>query len=659
MKKTHIQCDSCRVIKRRCDGHKPSCGNCEYKGIVCIWGKIAKKRGPKVSSKAKLSPDLEIVSLSSESGDSDSLRFSPMSSPGHVISPTMNILNATIDISPRENLTEIYSRVPSSFYGKKSSSKGGSSVSSSPRLISEYPSDMEADKPNDFNKVLFNFVTNVNRSFDFSQVPYNILKDVTPHTHSFIQEFNTEESLLHFVNNDIMILPSTSTKTAVKKLELISVNFNKQIGLNDLCFYFMLFGCLQKGGQLVFLENPSPAIFEAPQQSSFSRADYQFHEEMGNNPYNFLKYFNILEPYRIYHELSKSCLVSRHPQLFTPEFGGSPQKAAIKFMDKAVIVAIASNWDKDEKFSKRDIMEKKDRRLKWVKFLSFTTFASYPFIGDEREHSEMLDQGEWDILWQQGDGVKLFNGAAKITVYTQIIWIIRKTIRFSKNELQKAGRALETATDIHRSLLGWIETLPPWFRPFQLLSEFIQGIRHIKVQWLTGAISLKFNIMFLYGMLKIHYKNNTLNPSFKFDFQLKSEGVRNGSNNALKATSMEFILCIIRALSSIMSLNLPSLVKAQIEKADYKRFSYNSEMIVYISVILQEFILIGLKSLELNVGWSSIEKIREEVLLFHLKKVFFETLKNFNTSFSKYCLEKVRLKLENAIGVLEIKKLYS
>ncbi|SPQ25328.1 b165ec75-d9ef-49ad-af7f-f074c688d52e [Thermothielavioides terrestris] len=41
-----IACTRCKVRKNRCDGGKPSCGNCLARGALCEYPTVRKTRGP-------------------------------------------------------------------------------------------------------------------------------------------------------------------------------------------------------------------------------------------------------------------------------------------------------------------------------------------------------------------------------------------------------------------------------------------------------------------------------------------------------------------------------------------------------------------------------------------------------------------------------------
>jgi hypothetical protein len=47
-KKTRVTtaCESCRTRKRRCNGVRPVCGNCQELGYECVWTSGQKRRGP-------------------------------------------------------------------------------------------------------------------------------------------------------------------------------------------------------------------------------------------------------------------------------------------------------------------------------------------------------------------------------------------------------------------------------------------------------------------------------------------------------------------------------------------------------------------------------------------------------------------------------------
>ncbi|KAJ3222118.1 hypothetical protein HK099_002697 [Clydaea vesicula] len=520
--------------------------------------------------------------------------------------------------------------------------------------------------------------------FDFSLLVDTIIPNPNVN-HSFVREFSTDEALMHFLNSDFAIEPSVSTQR----------------------------GSVYKGGSMPFI---SQSLYFECNINGESLPEYvpktnaktsgEFWMNKGNDVDYFIISMNYFKnPFDFYYQLSWCCLRSRHKFLFLDEFGGSPPKAALKFLDMAftsfnqipiekqdlsikIDFYLESSWtyfvygeqgkaiqllhalhcyakeldyDKEEsrypRILSHDHMLKVERRVNWVKFLCFTTFVSYPFIGinnflplsniikgDERENMDMIDEKDWENFWNV-NLIEEITDDVKIIYYCKICFLVRKSIRFCNQKNDKPTSALQICNSIHLELLDWLDSLPSEFKVFNCLSNFINGVKKINLKWRLMIRCAKLAIWFLYGLIKIHHENSKLNPFFKFP--LTKNGLKCGD-------SLDIILCSVRAISSLISMFPPKETVEKMKFADYKHFSYSPEQIVYISSILRDVSLILLDVLESNEGWTKIQEIRKEVLYFHLKDCYLTVLKSLDTHFSLTCLKKVELKVINAIGIFEI-----
>ncbi|KAJ3389552.1 hypothetical protein HDU92_000973 [Lobulomyces angularis] len=525
--------------------------------------------------------------------------------------------------------------------------------------------------------------------------------------HTFIQEFSTDEELTHFINEDIPIQPTLETEKAILQLKNQNVT-------EELVTYFILRGGLAKGSLLAFVEHQQKKlakVFKKLPPSKYPTSDQRYYEELGNSIVYFKECLNeykgshALKPYNFYHDQGRFALSSRHPLLFSEKYGGNPQAAAHYFHKKAIKEfylldpkerdgdnldyldfkmetaffyfcygdretamfwlgeaykkALYWDWDKpndssgDVLFEKDYLLKKKQRMVFWARFICLTTFVSYPFIGDERELSHLTDESGWAKLALLTDG-QGFVGATPITVLTQICFLVRRAIRYENSVLY-----LGIPAQIHLDLLIWHENVNPKLKTFDSLADFLHGVKKTEVGLELGVSSMKIYIWFgiifvnfvnkfLHCMIKIHQKNHQFYPQFKFSFKIGSK---------LEASSLEFILCSIRALSSILTLTIPIRVVTEIKGADYKRFSLNPNMIVYISSILRDATLVSIDCVERNEGCFSIPEIKKEVLKINME-IFLKVLQKLDTPFSKSCLKIVQAKVENAIGVMEINEIY-
>ncbi|KAJ3223904.1 hypothetical protein HK099_000565 [Clydaea vesicula] len=653
-------CLHCKKKKRKCSLDFP-CARCIKDGVECVEQKV-KPRGKRIKS-----PSLQTVN--------------------------QNETNKTVTYDPG-TLHNQERRCSSNLSSSSSSDSVSSTEEVSSSSVSPVFSDLVPSSSSSSNtSQIFNL-------FDFSGVFNNPIPN-PERNHSFIKEFSTEESLMIFLNEEIPIEPTQETK---KTLSLIPKSYSKLknhfIKQSLLPLYFVIFSSVFISGGIQFLEPQRIGVQKnsnfRPRKLDESLKEFNLSKA---TDLNFIllqlnSYKDSPSEFLIY--LSWCCLSCRHPVLFTKEFCGSPQKASIMFLEEGIRhlknftsiseislaityaipiffcygdkskglvllyklyeIAVKADFDKTTGDNciefVLDPVNMYIRKLNWVNLLCLSTFASYPCLGNELDNMEMLEESEWNIFFD----IKVigkFQGAFNITTYTQICFLVRRALNFSNcNDVTKIGEKLSVATILNRDFIVWLESIPLESKLFSSLAEFIVSVKKIALDWRLVINNAKVYMWWIFGIIKTHFSSIKYNKYYKF--------LLNSGTSPIKATSMDIILCGIRALSSILSVFPPEETISEF-KTNYnggKRFSFGPEVIFYYSTILKEVTLMSLSALDLCEGWAAINEIREEVLKFHLKSVFLTVLKSFNTPYSTECLQSVEIKVNNYLGILEINNLY-
>ncbi|KAJ3214199.1 hypothetical protein HK099_006990, partial [Clydaea vesicula] len=480
---------------------------------------------------------------------------------------------------------------------------------------------------------------------------YNILEPPIP-SHSYIQEFSTDEALSIFINNEIPLVDqSNELRNALINLKLPQ-NFNKlktpHVQISLLPLYFTLFSCYAKASGFNFFPNQESYLLktENDNENNFvypikakGQSDREYSLSLAVNidfVMNKINKFKFLGAGAFKMHCAICCLYSKSSLVFRKEFGGNARSASL---------FLAEEGFKLLEFEKKD-SKYMENMLDYV-FIQYCYGEKEKAIkgcGDEINNSDLLHDSEWEKYFRISN-IPIFKDPNnyKITDFTNICFLLRKCIKFSvvveskQNEF-KNNEVLSECIKLNQELLIWFKNSPSTAKLFTSLSDFISGVKKITgANWVEIINISRLLSFYIYSLIKLHSTNNNFNPTYKFNFTLDGK---------LQGTSMEIILCAIRALSSLFSTfpTKKTLEELKGNFADSKRWMFYPDLMIYFSIILKDITNISLKCLETSYNWSNIKELRREVLFYHLKNVFLVILKRLNTKLSLRCLREVELK---------------
>ncbi|KAJ3220896.1 hypothetical protein HK099_003925 [Clydaea vesicula] len=689
-------CEVCRKSKKKCNGLFPCC-ECQRLSKDCFYSERKTKTNKKSSptQKKKLSNIQAITSPLKELKQTQTNTNTSMQ-PTHIITNNLP-------------LQQQYATINKVVVNNKGYQNKTINLNDSQNLFYGNHATVDFNFLNFFQSQISNVSDKSSEDFDIFNVSgllFNPIDNPYP-KFSFTKQFLPEETLSYFMNQQIPVNPDDSLSLALAKvpeLDLTQLKNSHSIPFKLFTIYFILLSSAYSSSGIQFIEwqrlgghsyNYKDPNY-TPKNIEENKRELRLCQA---NDINFVfKQFNShFEPYFFYSTMSYRCQFSLHPLLFS-EFG-SPQKAATLFADisyeyikknnfrdffrcKAYIhvqfcygdqrkalhilrelheLALLTNFDKSTMQNSYHFLTNPSdvymKRLFWVGFFAFTTFISYPMIGDERMHMDMTLESEWDKFYCFQE-IPPFKGDFKIHHYSQIVFLTRKAIRFFNNKENKSKIDIFSGTtSIHNELLMWFERLPEANKIFNSLKEFLVGIRNFKnLNWYKVISNIKILIWFLYSLIKIHthhYKFNSTDVKFNFSAVEDLEEV-----DKLKATSLDIILCCVRALSSVLAVYPPNTILKEM-KGDFhgKRFSLDSDIIEVILLILSLFEMTTTSNNDKG-SWLNIFEIKKEVFIFHLKDMYLLILKRLNTSYSLKCLKEVELKLMNRLDIFEINEIY-
>ncbi|KAJ3386540.1 hypothetical protein HDU92_002402 [Lobulomyces angularis] len=436
--------------------------------------------------------------------------------------------------------------------------------------------------------------------FDFTISHYMnpIIPNPLP-TYSFISEIDTEESLKHFLNNNEPVIPESNT------MDSAYVGESTEIAL---------YSHLHKA---IFEIN---AFFLAIIKSRFRKQHLLklYGGEKLNTEELFQVVMSEMKDHDLYINFGLGCLRSRHHLLFTEQFGGSPQNASLMFTKMAsdslktaspediyTIVyieiklqntAILFNYDKPDPNNKlqsqySDIEDKFARKIIWARLLELGSMT-IPLIGNEIELEEYTSEEEWEFFRkmkrthhnpniqrkalitscdvesnkrQTSESCKQEESydkdiSANLHFSMQMCFLFRRVVRFNSVKANNASFSVFGFTDIeeiHNKHTQWHDiVLGKNFRIFKCLSDFlfVQGIRNFDTHWKLRLYNIQLNVWYLWSLIKLHAFQT--NPHKKFKFT---------PLGSIEGTSMDVILCCVRALSSILLINLPDEKKLEMK----------------------------------------------------------------------------------------------
>ncbi|KAJ3379444.1 Peptidyl-prolyl cis-trans isomerase fkbp9, partial [Lobulomyces angularis] len=501
-----------------------------------------------------------------------------------------------------------------------------------------------------------------------------------------IFEISSEAGIKHFLNEDIPITPS----------EKILIKQNGESGLN-----YVLYRSLINSNLISLIPLTQ------------TRLKQLFHMANIFDQNEFNKNMDEIPDYTTHCFFAFGCLRSKHPLLFTEEFGGSPSGACAMFLQKSIDslrrlnpsehfsldvlnskycigvlfiyfgnrergiywlmevyrAAELYDWDRPyfnpEDKPKNILQEKypgdmKERRILWARLTELTSLASKFIIIDETQHSYMLSEVEWEkvgVVKEVGNPYDL----SHLTLLMQLCFLYRRVMRFilqKKPDLAKENPLqffVSHATsdismlELHNTLTSWYEYIPSGFRTFDTLADFINGPRQYPdYEWINHVFNLSSNCWFLCSIMKLHHYNyfylDSKNYKFKFSEKLEVQG-----------DSLEIILTAIRALTSVLLIKLPKQTEMEL-KSDKKPFVYSVSVDILLTCSLNDVIKICLESCNSKLGCFTDLKIRKEVTVFHLKKVYLRILKERNNNYSRNIYEKYNSKVEKLLQELEIEE---
>ncbi|KAJ3220717.1 hypothetical protein HK099_004067 [Clydaea vesicula] len=252
-------------------------------------------------------------------------------------------------------------------------------------------------------------------------------------------------------------------------------------------------------------------------------------------------------------------------------FIGKQDKGS-QYLTQIFQAAQSYHWDRpscieaQNKLQKRYSSTKKNRMVIWANLLSFSTFCTRPILGNEMDHFWMMDELEWmkvgipnedDGRWDERQN------ATRIATQMQIIFLYRKVIRFCYQQpppTQIVNYTVFSAfptpnvKQLHDSLITWYENIPPVFKMFDNLTDFIQGIRPVqKKTWIVRYCNMHIHFLWILSLIKIHnYNNNSINANATFKFS---------NNHHVEGTSLDFLLVLIRAFTAIITVPVREVVE--------------------------------------------------------------------------------------------------
>ncbi|KAJ3379750.1 hypothetical protein HDU92_006469 [Lobulomyces angularis] len=550
---------------------------------------------------------------------------------------------------------------------------------------------------------------NIMNMFNFSGVFNDPICDPIS-SHSFIKEIDSEEAIQVYMPTEGIIQPSQNLNNALNLL--LTKKYYTQIKnlskVDDVVlvlaamFYISRIRC----PSYIFLLTPDsdnkykgsppkgqPRLPNETMRQYLRRTSYDLSQLI-----HILNYMFHHDSFRFYFWLAYGCQSSNHPLLY--ETFGGPNVAALNFSeigyslminidknldiyiegmldychlqfsygnrikaieayDKLEMLGVLSDYDSPNgvnclEFAKNPAMVYK-KRILWVKFFCFSTFVKFPLIGDELQNMDLTLESEWEKFFVLESVPKFVDIGSFFTItdFSRICFLTRKIIRFAntKNLFGDKDYLLENTVSLHNELIGWFENLSKNSRIFQSLADYILGFKlaapmHSREFYDVSSKS-RLLIWFLYGIIKIHSIQRKNFPSYQFPFE---------KGGKLKGTSMEFILCGIRALSSILANLPPEHYLRKVE--DTKRFVFHLDNIIYMTPILEEVIVISLECIEDNIEWASVFGIQEEVLNFHIQDFFIKILRGFNTPYALETFYRVEKKIKDILYQRALKNNY-
>ncbi|KAJ3386542.1 hypothetical protein HDU92_002404 [Lobulomyces angularis] len=352
------------------------------------------------------------------------------------------------------------------------------------------------------------------------------------------------------------------------------------------------------------------------------------------------------------------------------------------------------NFDKpnpENKFQKlyNDIEDIQARKIIWARLLELGSLI-YLLIGNENEFHEYTIEKEWEFFkntqiarFQQSrnfegavyklkDIKPLLDDGISLNVHftMQLCFLFRRVVRFTKKNghfhLQDFSvfNAIDIL-DLHNKLIEWHDIIfPEKFRIFESLMDFwsIRGVKSLEhLNWNLRLCNMQLNIWYLWALIKIH--SSQLNETRKFKLSPLSE---------IEGSSLDIILCSIRALSSILLLKLPEKKFKNFESVQNRELlgfcNLDKEFLpivlsptfeILLGESFKDIIEICLEKLKCKAGWSQNEDLQWELLSFHFKGVLLKILETRENPFCIRITKSLRTQIGVALDILEIKNLYN
>ncbi|KAJ3222206.1 hypothetical protein HK099_002561 [Clydaea vesicula] len=654
-------CDMCRLRKRKCDSVKPFCSKCVMLGQDCVYREICKKRGVKNTldkSIEKIKVSLTTLRESfSENGENKS----------------ESKLKKKDKLPQEKNLNTVYENNPNLVNDNSNDSnftKNGSlqrinkfsAQTETPSVLKSNVDFSFYSNPDNFSN-LKKFFDDLNQMFlnngdgVFNLSNYHVLlktlsnqnlllaygsDSLRTYLPNSIQDFpyfkiGVDEKLKHFIRNNIPVVPNDCVVVSAIELEEGSDhNAAEDLNLkNENLLYLHLNRTVYQKNHFYLAAIKS---YSANKRNLFNK--YYLSSKKVFCEVEFAKLMiSNLNDYSLYLSFALGCLRSRHYLLFTEKFGGSPYKASMLFakMTSDILKTVVNS---DEIYSIGYI----EIKLQDIGYL----------FNFDKPNPENKFQ-------------KLYNDIEDIQA-RKIIWA--RVVRFTKKNghfhLQDFSvfNAIDIL-DLHNKLIEWHDIIfPEKFRIFESLMDFwsIRGVKSLEhLNWNLRLCNMQLNIWYLWALIKIH--SSQLNETRKFKLSPLSE---------IEGSSLDIILCSIRALSSILLLKLPEKKFKNFESVQNRELlgfcNLDKEFLpivlsptfeILLGESFKDIIEICLEKLKCKAGWSQNEDLQWELLSFHFKGVLLKILETRENPFCIRITKSLRTQIGVALDILEIKNLYN
>ncbi|KAJ3382664.1 hypothetical protein HDU92_004638 [Lobulomyces angularis] len=289
------------------------------------------------------------------------------------------------------------------------------------------------------------------------------------------------------------------------------------------------------------------------------------------------------------------------------------------------------NWDRSSKSLSSLPNEVKERRLIWAWFMYVSSHTSYNLIVNEADHLYMLSEDTWTQLGIPNKSDIGDPCANRISLVLQSAFLYRKSTRFLMRQFDNDIKEPRTAMmktfsnifpsisveDLHDALIDWFDSVPCELKIFDDLGIFLHGEAEVGGDFESRYFRLNLAGTFILSLISLHKKNNSTMEKIDLKFKLT-----NNSSKVSKVTSLELILILARAISSVLKpVNELNLAEKSIMsfKRKLEFDSLTSTVIYNLSEALQEVLMVNESR-----GWTTNENLRKEGL--KILELFFEIL---------------------------------